>query len=162
MADTEFGNKLNAGLRYGATVGGTAFALMGVVSLLSPDQVAELKTQLEIFNQSVFSAYGALTKMWVILGPVAIAFCVKLGISSSTVKGLAGKLLRIAANAADPKATEAKVAIVNAAASPTIGSQGVVNPELAKLPETSANVVSSAAAVPPAPPAPAPQLVAKG
>ena len=42
---------------------------------------------------------------------------------------------------------QAKVAIVNAAASPAIGTQAIVNPELAPLGATAGNVVSTPAAV---------------
>lgn len=148
MADTEFGNKLNAALRYGGTAAGTVMTIGAVLSILKPEQVVELKAQVEILNNSIFTAYGALMKMWLILGPIALYWLGKMGWDSSTVQSLAGKLLRIAANTADPKAMEAKIAIVNAAASKDIGSEGVVNPELAQHPETASNVVSSPAFIP--------------
>ena len=95
-----------------------------------------------------FIAYSAGSHPRGEVHPQAIRLLGKMGYDSSTVKALAGKLLRIAANTADPKAMEAKIAITNAAASKEIGSQGVVNPELSTHPESASNVVSSPAFVP--------------
>lgn len=149
MASTELQNKFSALKRYGVTAGGTALTIMAVLQLLSPEQVTEIKAQAEILNQSIITGYGALTKMWIIAGPVAVGFAVKMGWNSSSVQALAGKLLGIAKNDQDPKATEAKVALVNAAASPDIGSQGVVNKELAANPLTAGNVVAAPTMMPP-------------
>lgn len=148
MANTELSNKLSSALRYGGTGAGMLFTLMAVFSLLSPEQVADLKAQVEILNGSIVTGYGALLKMWIILGPIAIGIAAKLGWNSSGVQAMAGKLLTIAANKADPKAIDAKVAIVNAAASKDIGSKGVVNAELAANPATPGNVVASASDLP--------------
>lgn len=149
MANTELSNKLNSALRYGGTASATIFTVMAVFSLLSPEQVADLKAQVEILNSSIATGYGALLKMWIILGPVAIGVAAKLGWNSSSVKAMAGKLLTIATNKSDPAgATEAKVVLVNAAASKAIGSQGVVNPELAANPATPGNVVANATDLP--------------
>lgn len=148
MADTELSNKVNAGSRYAVTVVATAFTIMAGMSIISPDQLIHLKSDLEVLKTSFVTGYGALLDMWAILGPVAIGIAVKMGWNSSSVKSMGGKLLKIAGNKADPAATEAKVVIVNAAASPTIGSQGVVNKEMAANPATSANVVASAGDVP--------------
>ncbi len=148
MADTEFSNKLNAALRYGGTTAGTAFTIMAVISLLTPEQVVTLKANIETLKQSILTGYGALVNMWAILGPVAVMMLAKAGYSSSSVQAMAGKLLRIAANAADPASNKAKVEIVNAAASPAVGSTAVINKLLAADPATSAKVVSSPAEVP--------------
>lgn len=51
----------------------------------------------------------------------------------------------------DPNTTlskDAKVSIVSAAADPTLGTTGIVNPELAAEPATPGNVVSTKAAIP--------------
>lgn len=149
MANTEFSNKLNAALRYGATTAGTGLTLLAVMSVLTPEQVADLKQQITILNDSVITAYGALTKMWIIAGPVAIAMLAKVGWNSSSVQALAAKLSAIAKNDSDPKATDAKVAIVNAAADQAVSGPGaaVVAPALAPIASTSDNVVASAADV---------------
>lgn len=111
---TESQNKLNAALRYAGTSAGTLFTVFGVLQFVTPEQVAQLTVAVHDFNQSILSAYGALTKMWVILGPAAVIMLGRAGFKSSSVKGIAAKLLSIAANAADPKATEAQQAIVEA------------------------------------------------
>lgn len=114
MADTESQNKLNAGLRYVGTSAATLFTMMGALAILSPDQVAQLGAAIHQLNDSILSAYGALTKMWVILGPIAGIYLTKVGIQSSSIKSLAGKLLNIAAGPASPSAVEAQKAIVTA------------------------------------------------
>lgn len=146
MADTESQNQLNAALRYAGTIGGTALAVAGAASLLTPDQVAQVKTQIDILNQSIVTGYGALVKMWVILGPAGAALLAYFGVKSSSVQAIAGKLLRIAANAADPASTQAKVAIVNAAASKEVSGEGavVIAPAVAANPATADNVVEKA------------------
>lgn len=155
VVTTEFANKLNAALRYGGSNAAMLFTVMGVFSLLTPDQIVSLKTQIDVLQQSVMTAYGALTKMWIILGPIAAIWLAKVGMNSSTVQAMAGKLLGIAKN--DPaKSQEAKEALITAAASPDIGTKAIINPTLAASPATPGNVVVSAAAaaahtVPPAP-----------
>lgn len=147
-ADTEFGNKLNAGLRYSGAAVGTIVTMFGGMQFITPEQAAELITQVHVMNESILTIYGALTKMAVILGPMGVVIAGYFGVKSSSVKELAGKLLRIAANKTAPESIEAKVAIVNAAASPVVGSQGVVNPSLASNPQTADNVVASPSLVP--------------
>lgn len=148
-ADTESQNKLNAALRYGGTTAGTLFTVMGVMSLLSPDQITQLGVAVHDLNASILTAYGALTKMWVILGPVGVVILGRAGFKSSSVQAMAAKLFKIATNDNDPAQKEAKVALVNAAASPDIGSQGVVNKDLAADPATSGNVVAAPELLPP-------------
>lgn len=146
MANTELSNKLSSLTRYAGTAGATTLTILGALSFLDAQQIAEIKAQVDILNQSVVTAYGALTKMWLILGPVAIGVAAKLGWNSSGVQALAAKLLGIAKNDADPKAQEAKEALVTAAASREIGTQAIINPTLAPSPATPPNVVVSAAA----------------
>lgn len=149
-ATTEFQNKLNAALRYGGSNAATLFTVMGVFSLLTPDQIVSLKAQIDVLQQSILTAYGALTKMWVILGPVAAIWLAKVGWNSSTVQAMTAKLLGIA-RSADPKATEAQVAIVTAASDKVIvGETGgvVAKPEIAMNPATPANVVATPADLP--------------
>lgn len=151
---TEFQNKLNAALRYGGSNAAMLFTVMGVFSLLTPDQIVSLKAQIDVLQQSILTAYGALTKMGVILGPVAAIWLAKVGYSSSTVQAMASKLLGIAKNDADPKATEAQVAIVTVASDKTIvGEKGgvVAKPEIAANPATPQNVVAKPSELPKAP-----------
>ena len=114
MADTETGNKLNAGLRYAGTSAATIFTMMGALAILSPDQIAQLSIAVHQLNDSILSAYGALTKMWVILGPIAALYLGKVGVQSSGVKAIADKLLRIASGPASDQAAAAQKAIVQA------------------------------------------------
>lgn len=153
---TELRNKLSTAYRYAGTAGGTLLTVLGALSFLDAQQIADVKAQVDILNQSLLTAYGALTKMWIILGPVAIGVAAKLGWNSSGVQALAGKLLDIAKN--DDKAKEV---LVTAAAAPEIGTTAIINPALAASPATPGNVVVSAAAAaqvstsPPVTPAPA-------
>ncbi len=100
MADqagtTELQNKLGALKRYGTTAVGTALTIMAALQLLSPDQIAQLKAQADILNQSIVTGYGALTKMWIIAGPVAVGIAVKMGWNSSSLQALGSKLLKMA------------------------------------------------------------------
>lgn len=139
MPNTELQNKLSAARRYAGTAGATLLTVLGALSFLTPEQIAEVKTQVDVLNQSIVTAYGALTKMWIILGPVGVAVAAKLGWNSSGVQALAGKLLDIAKT--DDKAKEV---LVTAAASPDIGTQAIINPSLAPSPATPGNVVVSA------------------
>ena len=124
MADTETQIKLNSALRHVGTGAGTLFTLFGALQFVTPDQVAQLTAAVHDFNNSVISAYGALTKMWIILGPLGLLWMGKLGYQSSSVKALASNLLKIAAGPASPAAAEAQKAVIQAtaavAADPTI------------------------------------------
>ncbi len=92
----ELQNKLGTLKRYGTTAGATALTIMAALQLLSPEQIAELKAQADILNQSIVTGYGALTKMWIIAGPVAIGIAVKMGWNSSSMQALGSKLLKMA------------------------------------------------------------------
>lgn len=96
MADTETKNQINIGLRYLGTAGGTLFTVMGALALITPDQAQQLATALHELNQSILTGYGALVKMWVILGPVGIGIFTTLGIKSGGFKALGAKLLKMA------------------------------------------------------------------
>lgn len=106
MADTpgatELQNKLGALKRYGTTAAGTALTIMAALQLLTPDQIAELKAQADILNQSIITGYGALTKMWIVAGPVAVGIAVKMGWNSSGVKAIGAKLLGMVAHEPPP------------------------------------------------------------
>lgn len=107
-------DQLNVALRYIGTSLGTLFTIFGVIQFVTPDQVAQLTVAVHDFNQSVLSAYGALTKMWIILGPVGVIVLARLGIKSSSVQAIGQKLLSIATGPASPTAAEAQKVIVQA------------------------------------------------
>lgn len=102
------------GWRYAATSAATAFTIMGAMSIITPDQAQQLTAALHQLSDSIVSGYGALFKMWVILGPVIMVWLAKLGINSSTVAGLIGHLLQKAQGPAGPEAVAAQKAIIEA------------------------------------------------
>lgn len=106
MADTESQNKLNVALRYAGTSAATMFTIFGVLQFVTPDQVAQLTQAVHEFNDSILSAYGALTKMWVILGPAALVVLGRVGVKSSSVQALGAKLLSMAAHEPPPASTD--------------------------------------------------------
>lgn len=112
---TDTQSKLNAGLRYGAASAGTIVTVLGGMSLISPDQAHDLIQQVQILNQSILTAYGALLHMGVILGPVAVIVAGYFGVKSvPDVKELASRLLRIAQNPATGSSKDATQALIAA------------------------------------------------
>jgi hypothetical protein len=107
-------NTTIVGLRYAGTALATAFTFMGMMSILSADQVVSLKADLETLKTSVLSGYGAITDMLVILGPIAALWLGKLGISSGTVQAMISHLLQQAQGPASPEAVAAQHAIIQA------------------------------------------------
>jgi len=107
-------NGTKISLRYAGTSVATVFTMMGVLSLITPDQSQQLIAALHQLNDSIVSGYGALLKMWVILGPVAAVWLAKVGVNSGTVQGLIANLLQKAQGPASPDAVEAQKAIVTA------------------------------------------------
>lgn len=114
MADTESQNQFKIGLRYAGTSAATGATILAAFALITPDQAKDLVAQIHVFNDSVFTAYGALLKMWVILGPAAALALGYFGIKSGSVKGLISNLLTMAQAKASPGAAAAQAAIVNA------------------------------------------------
>jgi hypothetical protein len=107
-------NTTKISLRYLGTSAATAFTIMGALSIVTPDQAQQLVAALHQLNDSIVSGYGALTKMWVILGPVAGVWLTRVGISSGTVQGLIANLLQKAQASPSPEAAAAQKAIVQA------------------------------------------------
>jgi hypothetical protein len=95
MADTGTQNQLNAGLRYAGTAAGTLFGVLGAMSLITPEQAHDLVMQVQVLNQSILTAYGALTKMGLILGPAAAIIAGYFGVKSASVQALGAKLLNM-------------------------------------------------------------------
>lgn len=98
MADTETKNQVNIGLRYLGTVGSTLFGVMGALALITPEQAQQLAAALHELSNSILTGYGALLKMWVILGPAGAIALTTLGIKSGGFKALGAKLLKMATN----------------------------------------------------------------
>jgi len=139
MAITQ--TQVNTTLRYVGSNLVTLVTVLGTLSIVPKDQVQILIDNLHTLNDSLVTAYGALTKIWVIVGPIALIWLAKIGVSSSSVQGLV-KSLMTQATSNTASAIEAKVAIVNAAANPAIGTKAIVNPELGEMAATADNVVA--------------------
>lgn len=151
-APTETKHKLNVALRYlgsNATGGLAVFVALGT---LSPDQqVTILKSANQMYEAS-YAFVGAAANIWYIVFPIVGVWLAKLGWNASSVGTMMDNIFAMA------KAgnIDAKVAIVKAAASPDIGTQGLVNPTLAALPSTPGNVVAAPELLPPQQPTPTP------
>lgn len=135
VGTTELQNKLGTLKRYGTTVGGTALFIMAGLQLLSPEQIAELKAQADILNQSVVTGYGALTKMWIIAGPVAVGIAMKMGWNSASIQALGSKLLKMATSDVPQAAS------IGGAAS--VGLPGSAQEDIAKAQETIASATNA-------------------
>lgn len=142
-APSDATNKAVVAFRYLASNATGGLAVFVALGTLSPEQQVEiLKSANTIYNSSR-DIVGAFANIWYIVFPIIAIYLGKLGVSASGIGTMMDKVFAMA------KAgnLEAKVAIVNAASSPAIGTQAIVNPELAPLPSTAGNVVSSPAAV---------------
>ena len=146
-APTETKHKLNVALRYlgsNATGGLAVFVALGT---LSPDQqVTILKSANEMY-QATYAFAGAAANIWYIVFPIVGVWLAKLGWNASSI----GTMMDSVFAMAKAGNVDAKVAIVNAASSPAIGTQGLVNPSLAPLAATTGNVVAAPELLPPAP-----------
>lgn len=132
--------QVNAAMRYLGSNAATAFAVLALMGMLTPEQVTALNAAMNDFTTGIGMVVSSASKMWMILGPLAAFWLAKVGIQSASVQGLVGRLLQIAQKEATPEATQAKVAIVNAAAAlPEV--EKVVAPELATIPATAPEVV---------------------
>lgn len=94
-ATTESKNQLNIALRYAGTSAGTLFTLLGAIQFLTPEQVAQLATASHDLSNSIITGYGALLKMWVILGPVVVGGLAVVGFKSGSIKSMGEKLLTL-------------------------------------------------------------------
>lgn len=144
---TETAHKINVALRYlgsNATGGLTVFVVLG---MLTPDQQVEILKSAHTMYESTYAFAGAAANIWYIVFPIVAVWLGKLGVNASGIGAMMDNVFKMA------KAgnVDAKVAIVNAAASPEIGTQAVVNPSLAPLAATAGNVVAAPELAPPAP-----------
>lgn len=139
---TDTGNKVNVAFRYLASNATGGLAVFVALGTMSPDQQVEiLKSANTIYNSSR-DIVGAAANIWYIIFPIVGIYLAKLGVNASGIGTMMDKVFAMAKSGN----VEAKVAIVNAAASKDIGTTAVVNAELAKLAATAGNVVSTPAA----------------
>jgi len=139
---TEAQSKLGSVLRHGGTAAGTLFTLFGALQFVTPEQVAQLTAAVHDFNESIISAYGALTKMWVIIGPVGIYLIGKAGWNSASIKGISQKLMAIATGPAGPAAIEAQKAVIE------VTTAVALDPAIPKSTEAKAALIDAVAAQP--------------
>jgi hypothetical protein len=133
-------NQVNTAARYLGSNAATAFAVLGLMGFLSPEQIQALNAAMNDFTTGIGMVVSSASKMWIILGPLLAFWLAKVGIQSSSVQGLVNRLLQMAREEATPASDAAKVAIVNAAAAlPEV--EKVVAPELAIIPTTAPEVV---------------------
>lgn len=142
-APTETSNKIKVAMRYlgsNATGGLTVFVALG---MLTPDQQAEILKSSSQMYEATYTFIGAAANLWFVVGPVLAVLLAKAGVNASGWVAMVNKVFA----AAKSGNLDAKVALVNAASSPAIGTRAIVNPELAPLAATAGNVVSTPAAV---------------
>lgn len=145
MAFTQ--NQLNNVLLQAGGAIATTVTLLSAVSFIPIDQVKNFIDALHEFNAAVLTGYAAVLKMWVIIGPAAILMLAKFGFRSETAKSLMARAFKIATTAGDGTAKEAKEEIMKTAASPELGTIGILNPTMAAA-NTPDNVVATKAELP--------------
>lgn len=139
---TDTGNKIGAALRYlGSNITGglTVFVVLGTIS---PEQQATILSSANKMYAATQDFVGAAANIWYIIFPIAAAWLAKVGINSSGFGAMVDKVFA----AAKAGNKDAQVAIVSAAAAPELGTQAIINPTLAPVPQTPPTVVASAAA----------------
>lgn len=144
VAISENKNKVNVALRYlgsNATGGLAVFVALGT---LSPDQQVTILKSANQMYEATYAFAGAAANIWYIVFPIIAIWLGKLGVSASGIGTMMDRVFALAKSGN----LDAKVAIINAAASKEIGTQAIVNPELAPLAATANNVVVTPAAVP--------------
>jgi len=146
MADlaTDTTNKANAAARYVGSNFSGALMLMAVLAGLPPDKAQSVLTSLHAIYAALQDMIGAFSNIWYIVFPVISAYLLKVGVNSSGFGVMMDKIL----TAAKAGNIDAAKSIVTAAASPEIGTKGVINPVLAPDPSTPSNVVASASDLP--------------
>ncbi len=137
-------NKIIVAARYLGSNATGALAVFVALGTLSPDQQTQILASAHTIYQSTHDLIGAFANIWYIVFPIAAVYLGKLGVNSSGFGAMMDKIF----TAAKAGNVAAQVAIVNAAASPEIGSKGVVNPSLAANSATAPNVVASPMAIP--------------
>lgn len=144
---TDTGNKINVALRYlGSNVTG-GLAVFVALGTVSPDQQVEILKSAHAMYQASHDFVGAAANIWYIVFPILAVWLGKMGVNSSGFGVMMDKVFA----AAKSGNLDAKLALVNAAASKDIGTQAVVNPSLAPLAASAGNVVARPELAPPAP-----------
>lgn len=136
---TDTSNKVMTGLRYvGANATG-ALTLFVALGTLAPEQQVDILKSAHTMYQSTHDFIGAAANIWYIVFPILAIWLGKMGINSSGFGVMMDKVFA-AAKSGDQNA---KVALLNAAASKEIGTTAIINKDMAPIPATSSNVVST-------------------
>ena len=125
----------------------TALTVIAGLGWIKPEDATALIAAVHQFNDAIVSAVGALGKMWIIIGPLAIAGFARLGVTNPTVQGLLSKLTTLATQGTDKEQTQ-KQAQIAASVAELPKVDAIVAPDLAKEPITPPNVVASAKELP--------------
>jgi hypothetical protein len=124
----------------------TAATTIAALGLVNPEDVKTFIEAIHQFNDGLAQTVGALGKMWIVIGPLAAWFVARLGITNPTVQNLLATLTKMATSGTNAEQTQKQADIASATAElPKV--TGVVAPELAAVPSTPGNVVSTPAAL---------------
>lgn len=127
MAETETQNQVNAVMRHAYTAGGTLFTILATLALIPQEKVAALMTSLHQIGDAVNQITGALSAMWIILGPLAIGLAAK---GAAFAASFRSQLKSVTSQAALPSNLEQKKEMISATANlPEV--EKVVSPPLA-------------------------------
>jgi hypothetical protein len=141
---TETNNKVQAATRYSGVYASGALTIFMTLGSFDPDQQQKILASIHTMYTSLHDFIGAASNLWYIIFPVIAIWLAKIGVSSSGFGSMMDRIFQ-AAQAGD---RQARLTILNAAASPSLGTQGIVNKSLAPDPSTAANIVASAQEVP--------------
>ena len=144
VAPTETSNKTKVGFRYLGTFAAGSLTLFVALGTITPENQAEILKSARVVYDSTYNIIGAVANIWYLVFPAIAAMLGKFGVDASGWGTMIDKVFA-AAKAGDKGAA---VAIVNAAASPEIGTKAIINPELARDPATPPTVAVSVAALP--------------
>lgn len=139
---TDTKNSVATASRYAGVFSLGSVGVFMFLGTFSPDQQTQILHSANVMYTSLQAFVGAAADIWFIVFPVVAIWLGKMGIDSGKIGNVVNRVFALA------KAgnLEAKVALVSAASSRDIGTQAIINPTLAPLAETPANVVVSAAA----------------
>lgn len=137
-------NAVTIASRYAGVFGLGSVGVFMFLGTFTPDQQTQILHSAHVMYTSLQTFVGAAADIWFIVFPAIAVWLTKIGIDSGKIGNVVNRIFDLA-RAGN---LEAKVALVNAASSPEIGTQAIVNPELAPLAATAGNVVSTPAAVP--------------
>lgn len=144
-APTDTGNKINAALRYlGSNVSG-GLMIFVVLGAMTPEQSASVIANTHKMYSATQDFIGAFANIWYIVFPIASAWLLKMGVNSSGFGAMMDKVFA----AAKAGNKSAQLQIVNAAASPDLGTKAIINPTLAAEPSTPPTVAASVSDLPP-------------